>query len=151
MSDPHREVTPVSLPCENRAPYGHITGEPENNAGKWVVPIKFETLVDPSTEMLAGKDDLQSIEGGHRFWRTQSSGVQLPESVAANLETLVVGKKPKPAAQAMASNPDWTRDELIVALNVYLNHRPKPRCFSPLRRRQQIATRRPLPEERSLP
>jgi 5-methylcytosine-specific restriction protein A len=25
-----------------------------------------------------------------------------------------------------ASNPDWTRDELIVALDVYLQHRPKP-------------------------
>lgn len=24
------------------------------------------------------------------------------------------------------SNPDWTRDELILALNVYLNHRPNP-------------------------
>jgi len=26
----------------------------------------------------------------------------------------------------MAANPDWTRDELIVALNVYLKHRPNP-------------------------
>lgn len=26
----------------------------------------------------------------------------------------------------METNPDWTRDELIVALNVYLQHRPNP-------------------------
>jgi 5-methylcytosine-specific restriction enzyme A len=30
------------------------------------------------------------------------------------------------ADEATASNPDWTRDELILALNVYLKHRPNP-------------------------
>jgi hypothetical protein len=42
------------------------------------------------------------------------------------LETLVVGKAPKPWIEKIASNPDWTRDELIVALSFYLKHRPNP-------------------------
>jgi 5-methylcytosine-specific restriction enzyme A len=106
--------------------YGQVNGQPEKGAGQWVVPIKFESLVDPSIEVLASKSEVRSIEGGQRYWRTQSSGVQLPEDVAANLETLVVGKAPKPWKEKIASNPDWTRDELIVALSFYLKHRPNP-------------------------
>jgi hypothetical protein len=104
--------------------YGQVNGQPEKGAGQWVVPIKFESLVDPSIEVLASKSEVRSIEGGQRYWRTQSSGVQLPEDVAANLETLVVGKAPKLWKEKIASNPDWTRDELIVALSFYLKHRP---------------------------
>jgi 5-methylcytosine-specific restriction protein A len=52
--------------------------------------------------------------------------VRLPESVATELEVLVVGKPVKPKSAAATSNPDWTRDELILALNVYLKHRPNP-------------------------
>jgi hypothetical protein len=69
--------------------YGQVNGQPEKGAGQWVVPIKFESLVDPSIEVLASKSEVRSIEGGQRYWRTQSSGVQLPEDVAANLESLL--------------------------------------------------------------
>jgi hypothetical protein len=34
--------------------YGRVNGGPENDDGKWRVPIKFENLVDPSTEVLLG-------------------------------------------------------------------------------------------------
>ena len=106
--------------------YGRVNGEPEKKAGTWVVPIRFEHLVDPATEVLAGKDDLLAIEGGQRVWRTQTSGVKLQENVATSLEALVVGKATKRRTSVTGSNPDWTRDELIVALNVYLKHRPNP-------------------------
>jgi 5-methylcytosine-specific restriction protein A len=106
--------------------YGRITGEPENDGGRWVTPVTFESLVDPSTAILASKDQLLTIEGGERFWRIQSSGVLLDKKVAASLEGLVVGKAPVPVTQQTASNPDWTRDELIVALAVYLKHRTSP-------------------------
>ena len=34
--------------------YGRVNGGPENDDGKRRVPIKFENLVDPSTEVLLG-------------------------------------------------------------------------------------------------
>lgn len=52
--------------------------------------------------------------------------MRLDDNVAAELERLVVGRTAKPLAHVSASNPDWTRDELIVALDVYLRHRPIP-------------------------
>jgi len=75
--------------------YGKVTGEPENNAGKWQVRGHFESIVDPRTEVLATREDLLAIPGGQRFWRIQSSGVLLPETIASALEALVVGKSPK--------------------------------------------------------
>jgi hypothetical protein len=105
--------------------YGRIDGTPEIDRGKRVIPIKFENLVDPLTKVLTAKGELTAIDEGKRLWRTQSSGVAIPDNVAAKLEALVVGKPPKSAARE-TSNPDWTRDELIVALNVYLKQRPDP-------------------------
>ena len=106
--------------------YGKVTGEPENNTGNWQAPVQFESIVDPTTEVLANREDLLAIDGGKRFWSIQSSGVRLPETIASELEALVVGTPPKHKGEESASNPDWTRDELILALNVYLRHRPNP-------------------------
>lgn len=106
--------------------YGEVAGGPENNTGSWQVPVQFESIVDPTTEILATREDLLAIAGGERFWRIQSSGVLLPETIASSLETLVVGKSPKLTSGESGSNPAWTRDELILALNVYLKHRPNP-------------------------
>lgn len=105
--------------------YGRVSGAPEIEAGKRVVPITFENLVDPTTQVLAGKDDLRAIGEGQRLWRTQSSGVKIQEDIAASLEALVVGKAPKSFTQTSTANPDWTRDELIIALDVYLRHRTR--------------------------
>jgi 5-methylcytosine-specific restriction enzyme A len=104
--------------------YGKIVREPENYRGKWQVLGYFESIVDPVVEVLATREDILAIKGGQRFWRSQASGIRLPESIASELEALVVGKAPKPVVNESASNPDWTRDELILALNVYLKHRP---------------------------
>lgn len=51
--------------------------------------------------------------------------MHIPAGIAAELELLVVAKPAKPK-EASKENPDWTRDELIVALDVYLQHRPNP-------------------------
>jgi 5-methylcytosine-specific restriction enzyme A len=104
--------------------YGNIAGEQRNNAGQ--LPVRFEALVDPTAEVLADQQDLLRIGGGQKVWRTQSSGVKLADSIGLELEALVVGKSPRPRAEEWASNPDWKRDELILALNVYLQHRPNP-------------------------
>lgn len=105
--------------------YGRVSGHSEIEAGKRVVPIRFENLVDPTTQVLADKDDLTAIGDGKRLWRTQSSGVKIPTDIAADLEAIVVGKPPRPSTQTSTLNPDWTRDELIIALDVYLRHRTR--------------------------
>jgi len=105
--------------------YGRVTGKPGNRNTKWET-IRFEALVDPTKEALARREDLIAIDGAEAVWRTQASGVQLKENVAKRLEALVVGKSSFPNDARPDSNPDWTRDELIVALNVYLRHRPNP-------------------------
>jgi 5-methylcytosine-specific restriction protein A len=106
--------------------YGRVSGTPKNDLGYWQTPITFETLVDPSTETLVGKDDVLAIKRGRRYWRTENSGIELPDDIANNLEAFIAGKAPKGLTEEQLSNPDWTRDELIVALNVYLKHRPNP-------------------------
>lgn len=112
--------------------YGRVAGKPENDEGTWCVPIQFESIVDPSTEVLANRDELLAMEGGMAAWRTQSSGVQLKEPLASELERLVVDRLPQRKSHDSSLNPDWARDELIIALNVYLNHRPNlPRKDSP--------------------
>ncbi len=42
------------------------------------------------------------------------------------LESLVVGKSPKAVNSALSSNSDWTRDELILVLNLYLKNPASP-------------------------
>jgi hypothetical protein len=110
--------------------YGRINGGPKKTTGTPRIPIRFERLVDLSAQALATKDEPFAIKDGERFWRFQSSGVKLQDNVAAELEKLVVGRSPKPIAQHLVSNTDWTRDKLIVALDVYLRHRPNQRGHS---------------------
>jgi 5-methylcytosine-specific restriction enzyme A len=50
----------------------------------------------------------------------------MQESIAAKLEAMVAGEPPKIKQEEAASNPDWTRDELILALDLYLKNRPNP-------------------------
>lgn len=105
---------------------GKVAGGPEKLSGKWHVAVRFESLAYPRTEVFANREDLLVIGRGRKFWSTQSSGVLLEESVGTQLEALVVGVSPKARGGESASNPDWTRDELILALNFYLQHRPNP-------------------------
>jgi 5-methylcytosine-specific restriction protein A len=106
--------------------YGVTAGNPEKGTDGWFVPVQFESIVDPTVEVLANRDAVRAIEGGQNFWRIQSSGVLLPDAVANELEALVVGASPRPKSEASTTNPDWARDELILALNFYLHHRPNP-------------------------
>lgn len=106
--------------------YGKIDGMPENNTGTWRTPIYFESLVDPTIEVLATPKELASIENAQQVWRSQSSGVRLPAPIAVALEAMVIGISPKPKVPESATNPDWVRDELIIALDFYLRYRPNP-------------------------
>ena len=106
--------------------YGEIIGKPKNSADGWDVPVQFESIVDPTVKVLANRDNIKAIQGGEHFWRSQASGVLLSEAVADELEALVVGATPKPIFEKKDSNPDWERDELIIVLNFYLQHRSSP-------------------------
>jgi 5-methylcytosine-specific restriction enzyme A len=106
--------------------YGGVAGEPEYSDGNWHVPVRFDDLVEPTNAVLADKPELLAINGGEKYWRIQGSGVLLPQSISEELENLVVGKPAHSAAYLSQSNPDWTRDELIVALNVYLRYEGNP-------------------------
>lgn len=86
-------------------------------------PVQFELLLDPHAETLAGRGDL-NIEGALRYWRTQASGIVLPDAVANILEKFT-DRLPAKNTQRHG-NPDWVRDELIVALDFYLQHRESP-------------------------
>lgn len=91
-------------------------------------PVKFTSLIDPSEGVFIATEELQSIPGGETWWRSNSSGVCLPDEIAQSLEQLFDGDSVKPPlllekANTKSSNPDWTRDELILALDFYLNHR----------------------------
>jgi hypothetical protein len=76
--------------------HGRVIGQPQNISGKWLATISFEQLTDPSKELLADRKELLAIADGERLWRTQSSGVKLPQGVAESLEKLVVGRPIKP-------------------------------------------------------
>lgn len=106
--------------------YGNVVGKPEYKGGTWQASVEFASIVDPSTHTFATKRELRNIQGGDQYWRIERSGVLLPDAVASAVERLVVGKSPRPRVEDVESNPDWTRDELIVALSFYLQHRPNP-------------------------
>ena|SRR5882724_9305880 len=63
--------------------YGKVAGEPENNNGTWQTLVQFESIVDPTTKVLANREELLAIDGGQPFWRAQSSGVRFWQSDSA--------------------------------------------------------------------
>jgi 5-methylcytosine-specific restriction protein A len=89
-----------------------LTSHPERTAR-----IRFDRLVDTrSKEVLATAAELKAIPEGQKWWGTQSSGVLLPVGVAQSLAKLA---ERTPVTDARTGNPDWTRDELILALELY--------------------------------
>lgn len=100
--------------------YGKIIGLPYEASGTWFTRVRFENIVDSTSQALATKDELENIENSQNSWRAQASGIKLPTAIADELEQLVIGRNPKNINAP--ANPDWTRDELIVALDFYLGH-----------------------------
>jgi hypothetical protein len=71
--------------------FGNVVGFPSNHDNVPRIRVRFESIVDPTIEVMASKEELLRIEGASNKWRTQSSGIPLPESVASNLEILILG------------------------------------------------------------
>jgi len=100
--------------------YGKVAQLPKSKNES--TTILFEMLVDPTSKtVLATQNELHSITAEPGVWNTQASGIALNPGVASSLEKLVVNRVPiadiKPPAST--ANPDWTRDELILALDLY--------------------------------
>jgi 5-methylcytosine-specific restriction enzyme A len=104
--------------------YGSVARTSAEDKADGRAVVRFDALSDPTKQVLANEEDVRAIDGAQSLWRTQASGVRIPDAVALELEKLVVGRARKARDEVSASNPDWTRDELILALNVYLRHRP---------------------------
>jgi hypothetical protein len=107
--------------------YGRTAGQPRKQGDEhWRVPIHFEVLVDPTRQILASKAELAGMDGAASMWRTKSSGILIKAGIAEALERAVIGRLAQPISDDSGANPDWTRDELILALSFYLKHRPNP-------------------------
>lgn len=102
--------------------FGHIAEAPEPG-GDRNARIRFEALVDPtSAKVFATQDELHCITTQPGVWNTQSSGVLLPPDVAHALAELVKRSElvdDQKLLPSTSSNPDWTRDELVLALDLY--------------------------------
>ena len=107
--------------------YGRVAAGPVK-ASPRRVPIDFEALVDPRTgQAFASHDELHAITTSKGVWDTNASGIRLPEPVERQLESLVIGRAPIPVTPPTKDiNPDWTRDELILALDLYLSSGSAP-------------------------
>jgi 5-methylcytosine-specific restriction protein A len=100
--------------------YGHVNKLP--NSKNEPTDVAFEALLNPTSGIvLATQDELHAMTNERGVWSTQSSGIALSDDIAHQLESLVVNRLPIPdvAVRASKQNPNWTRDELILALDLY--------------------------------
>jgi 5-methylcytosine-specific restriction protein A len=100
--------------------FGHVT-EANEPIGGGTTLISFEALVNPmSNKVFATQDELHAITSRPGIWNTQASGILLPPNVAVALAELAKRATPIDDQQSTTtSNPDWARDELILALDLY--------------------------------
>ena len=59
--------------------YGSIVGAPARRSGTLRAPVEFDVIVDPETEVLVTRKELSAIPSSSKYWRTQSSGILLPQ------------------------------------------------------------------------
>jgi 5-methylcytosine-specific restriction protein A len=101
------------------------------------VNVDFERILDPSLLPLLSTDNIGGSLG-EVYWAMPASGFQLPDAAAQQLETAwkehlraiddgpdEEGPDEEGGGKKRPRNPDWERDELILALALYFRHRPK--------------------------
>lgn len=100
--------------------FGHVSEAPVPG-GERSALISFEALVNPASgKVFATHEELHAITSASGVWNTQSSGVLLPNEIAMALAELAKrGELVEDKRPSSVSNPDWTRDELILALDLY--------------------------------
>jgi 5-methylcytosine-specific restriction protein A len=103
--------------------YGTISQLPKNRE-RWTT-ISFDALLHPrSGQVLANRQELQSISTKWGVWNSMSSGITLKPAVASALERLVVSRKPIPDTLGeIEGGKDWSEEELAAAVRAYLEMR----------------------------
>lgn len=91
---PHRGIFAV----------GEVAGEvevlanTEKGQNPYMVPVRFEVLVDPTSEFLVSEAELKAIDPDESVWDSQASGMPLKHSIARQIDELL-------AARALKSKP----------------------------------------------
>lgn len=126
--------------------YGRVAALPNEKTSRMTV-VAFEGLVDPLLPgVYATADELHRITSQDKLWRTQSSGIALPQEVANQLEALVVGRfttrsrgQPHSAYSEIVTDQDYAAD---LAAKV-----AKARNDNPAARRARLRTANKKPRK----
>jgi putative restriction endonuclease len=84
-----------------------VRGEAGNGKVQWMVPVRFEALVDPKQSLLIGEDAVARILTPVQL-RAQASGYPLKDEQSAAFEALLVTK---PSVE-LGGTGEWTQAEL---------------------------------------
>jgi len=118
--------------------YGHVAALPKDKSNMTLV--EFEALADPlSRPVYATSNELHRMKGQDKLWRTQSSGIGLPEDVADRLEDLVLRRAAISAkARSDPASPETVTDQEYAAdLNAKVANASND---SPAARRKRLET-----------
>lgn len=96
-----------------------------NEFGAWKVDVSYDSLVTPPILV----DEIKrtsSLKSFKPLLGLQGTNFLVPNDVAAELEKCILSRVPK-ASEGVVSGrlgkpPAWVRDELILALDLYLQH-----------------------------
>lgn len=99
--------------------FGRVASRQHNDRMR---DVEFDALVNPfSNTVFATADELHSIKDSEKYWRTQSSGIRLPDEIAAQLEAFIVGRDPIASSDSTDSvSKDWTVEELRASVEAYV-------------------------------
>lgn len=99
--------------------------EAANEFGAWKVDVRYDSLVVPPLLI----DEIKRIPSLKRFkplLGQQGTNFRIPTEIATQLEesisTRVTGISEVPPSGHRGKPPPWERDELILALDLYLQH-----------------------------
>jgi 5-methylcytosine-specific restriction protein A len=102
--------------------YGTVAGPIDQPDG--FTTVSFQALMDTrSREVLATAEELHEISQSRAIWGSMSSGIVLPDDIAAALEKLVVGRTPVPDSSPSPRPLDWKEEELEAAVVAYIDMR----------------------------
>src|SRR5262249_43299302 len=100
---------------------GEITGHPvRGDAGngkvQWMVPVRFNTFVDPKQRLIVGEPDTAHILRPTQI-KAQASGYPLdPEQSSAFEEILAAG-----SSIELGGSADWTEHEILAIVADYFS------------------------------
>jgi hypothetical protein len=84
--------------------YGSVARASAKDKAARSVVVRFDALTDPTKQVLVTKEALRLIDGAQSLWRTQASGVRIPDDTAAALEKLVAETSAKAGKGVSSGN-----------------------------------------------